>query len=173
MSTLLANFDRVKAIKGWMKTPGQGLEALWKKIIALMLLLWRPATLCLCDSIFTALSGYLGLALKQETLILSPTWMRTYLTALIPLVAMRLGVLTACGVYRIVARHTGVRDIAVIGFSTLVSSFLFGLYVALNAKALPMLDAVGFNGAANAQSMTVYLAIGVAALAGGVLWSRR
>src|SRR5438132_7714821 len=120
MSTLLASFGRVKAIRGWIKTPRQGLEALWNKLRHLLMLLWRRATLCVCDSIFTALSCYLGLALQQETLVLSPTWMRIYLIALVPLLALRLGMLIAFGVYRIVARHVGVRDIAVIGLATLL-----------------------------------------------------
>jgi hypothetical protein len=56
---------------------------------------------------------------------------------------------------------------------TFISLFLFGLYVAVNAIKVPMIDAVGFNGVANAQSVLAYLAIGTAALAGGYLWNRR
>ncbi|MBQ5947226.1 hypothetical protein [Massilia sp. ST3] len=51
--------------------------------------------------------------------------------------------------------------------------FLFGLYVAVNARDKPMLDMVGFNGAATAQSVTTLLAAGLAALAAGYAWSRR
>jgi hypothetical protein len=51
--------------------------------------------------------------------------------------------------------------------------FLFGLYVAANAIKVPMIDAVGFNGAANAHSALAWLAIGCAALAGGFVLNRR
>ncbi|RZA30918.1 MAG: hypothetical protein EOP92_33885 [Lysobacteraceae bacterium] len=51
--------------------------------------------------------------------------------------------------------------------------FLFGLYVALNAKGVPMLDIVGFHGDANLQSAATFLAAGLAALAAGIAWSRR
>ena len=51
---------------------------------------------------------------------------------------------------------------------TFMSLFLFGLYVAVNATRIPMIDAVGFNGAANAQSVLAYLAIGMAALCGWI-----
>jgi hypothetical protein len=54
-----------------------------------------------------------------------------------------------------------------------LSLFLFGLYVAINAPRIPMFDAVGFNGAANMQTVLSYLAIGIAALAGGHAWNRR
>jgi hypothetical protein len=50
---------------------------------------------------------------------------------------------------------------------TFVSLFLFGLYIAVNAVKVPMIDAVGFNGVANAQSVLTYLAIGMVALVGG------
>ena len=56
---------------------------------------------------------------------------------------------------------------------TFISLFLFGLYVAVNAVKVPMIDAVGFNGVANAQSVMTYLAVGVLALAGGFAWNRR
>ena len=56
---------------------------------------------------------------------------------------------------------------------TFISLFLFGLYVAVNAIKVPMIDAVGFNGVANAQSALAYLAIGMAALVGGYVWNRR
>jgi hypothetical protein len=51
--------------------------------------------------------------------------------------------------------------------------FLFGLYVAINARQLPLLDVVGFNGAATAGSVAWTLAAGMAALAAGWAWSRR
>jgi hypothetical protein len=56
---------------------------------------------------------------------------------------------------------------------TFIALFLFGLYVAFNAIKVPMIDAVGFNGVANVQSVLAYLAIGMAALAGGYAWNRR
>ncbi|HLK56728.1 MAG TPA: nucleoside-diphosphate sugar epimerase/dehydratase [Chthonomonadaceae bacterium] len=139
MSTLLASIHRVKAIRGWMKTPLQGLDALWNKLRNLVILFWRRATLCICDTIFTTLSCYLGLALQQESLVLSPTWMRIYVMTLIPLLALRLCVLTAFGVYRIVSRHVGIRDMAVIGLATLVSSLLFWFYLTLeNRMEMPV-----------------------------------
>lgn len=54
---------------------------------------------------------------------------------------------------------------------TFLALFLFGLYVAFQAVKVPMVDAVGFNGAANMQSVLAYLAIGMAALAGGYVWN--
>jgi hypothetical protein len=56
---------------------------------------------------------------------------------------------------------------------TFLALFLFALYVALNATRVPMIDAVGFNGVANLKSVLTYLAIGMAALAGGYVWNRR
>jgi hypothetical protein len=43
----------------------------------------------------------------------------------------------------------------------------------VNAKGVPMMDVVGFHGAANLQSATTILAAGLAALAAGIAWSRR
>jgi hypothetical protein len=51
--------------------------------------------------------------------------------------------------------------------------FLFGLYVMVNAKGVPMMDVVGFHGDANLQSAATILAAGLAALAAGIAWSRR
>ncbi len=51
--------------------------------------------------------------------------------------------------------------------------FLFGLYLMLNARGLPMLDVVGFHGSANLQSAASFLAAGLVALAAGSAWSRR
>jgi len=51
--------------------------------------------------------------------------------------------------------------------------FLFGLYVMVNAKGVPMMDAVGFHGDANLQSATVFFVAGLAAVAAGLAWSRR
>lgn len=51
--------------------------------------------------------------------------------------------------------------------------FLFGLYVAVNARGIPMLDVLGFNGAATAQSAASTLAAGLTALCAGYVWSRR
>lgn len=54
-----------------------------------------------------------------------------------------------------------------------LSLFLFGLYVAIQAKGIPMMDVVGFHGAATVGSAAVFLAAGLAAIAAGVAWSRR
>lgn len=51
--------------------------------------------------------------------------------------------------------------------------FLFGLYVAINAKGIPMMDVVGFHGAATLQSAMTFLAAGLLALAAGLAWTRR
>jgi len=51
--------------------------------------------------------------------------------------------------------------------------FLFGLYVMVNAKGMPMLDVVGFHGDATARSALAFFAAGLAALAAGIGWSRR
>jgi hypothetical protein len=51
--------------------------------------------------------------------------------------------------------------------------FLFWAYVSLNAKGMPLLDAVGFLGDANATSIMTWLAAGALALAGGYAWNRR
>lgn len=50
--------------------------------------------------------------------------------------------------------------------------FLFGLYVAVNARQVAMLDVVGFNGAADAHSVAATFAAGLAALCLGFLASR-
>lgn len=57
--------------------------------------------------------------------------------------------------------------------SLFLALFLFGLYLAVNVRLVPIIDAVGFNGVANLQSMTAWLAVAGAALAGGYLWNRR
>ncbi|MDB5919668.1 MAG: hypothetical protein JWR40_3902 [Massilia sp.] len=56
---------------------------------------------------------------------------------------------------------------------TFLALFLFWLYVASQATRVPMVDAVGFNGAANVQSVLAYLAIGMALVAAGYCWNRR
>jgi hypothetical protein len=54
-----------------------------------------------------------------------------------------------------------------------LSLFLFGLYVAINATGAPLLDAVGFNGAANLHSAGMYALLGALALGGGYLLNAR
>ncbi|NHZ39071.1 hypothetical protein [Massilia aquatica] len=54
-----------------------------------------------------------------------------------------------------------------------LSLFLFGFYVALNASGAPRIDAVGFNGVANLDSIGLYALVGVLALAGGYLYNAR
>jgi hypothetical protein len=51
--------------------------------------------------------------------------------------------------------------------------FLFWVYVAFNARTAPMLDAFGFNGVANVQSMTAWLCAGALAMAAAYAWNRR
>ncbi|MGZ8320439.1 MAG: hypothetical protein ACXWVD_15165, partial [Telluria sp.] len=51
--------------------------------------------------------------------------------------------------------------------------FLFGVYVAVQVKGVPMLDPVGFSGAATAGSMAAFLCTGVAAAVAGYWWNRR
>ena len=55
---------------------------------------------------------------------------------------------------------------------TFLALLLFGMYLASLAIKVPMVDAVGFNGAANPESALTYVAIGRAALAAGYLWNR-
>jgi hypothetical protein len=54
---------------------------------------------------------------------------------------------------------------------TFVALFLFGLYVAINAVKLPIMDAFGFNGVATIASSTTLLAAGAAALLAGLAWN--
>ncbi len=54
-----------------------------------------------------------------------------------------------------------------------LSLFLFGMYVTVQAPKMTMLDAVGFNGSANAASIGMYFTVAVAALAAGYFWNRR
>jgi hypothetical protein len=54
-----------------------------------------------------------------------------------------------------------------------LSLFLFWFYVALNAGKAPPLDAVGFLGVANTQSILTWMVAGAIALAGGYWWNRR
>ena len=51
--------------------------------------------------------------------------------------------------------------------------FLFALFVAINASNVPRLDLVGFNGVANAASVTMYALIALGALVAGWFLSRR
>lgn len=51
--------------------------------------------------------------------------------------------------------------------------FLFGLYVATQAKGVPMMDVVGFHGDATLASSATFLAAGLAFVAAGVAWTRR
>ena len=51
--------------------------------------------------------------------------------------------------------------------------FLFGLYVMLNVKGVPMLDIVGVHGDASLTSAITFVAAGLAALLAGHAWSRR
>jgi len=54
-----------------------------------------------------------------------------------------------------------------------LSLFLFWFYIALNAGRVPRLDAVGFLGVADAQSILTWMVAGAIALAGGYWWNRR
>jgi hypothetical protein len=51
--------------------------------------------------------------------------------------------------------------------------FLFGMYVMVQARGLPMMDVIGFHGAATLASSAAFLMAGLVALAAGVAWSRR
>lgn len=54
-----------------------------------------------------------------------------------------------------------------------LSLFLFGLYVAVNAPKVALIDAAGFNGAATVASAATWMSIGLLALVAGYLWNRR
>lgn len=56
---------------------------------------------------------------------------------------------------------------------TLLGLFLFGLYISLNAPDLPVVDAVGFNGVANVNSVTMYLAFAITATSIGFVYNRQ
>lgn len=56
---------------------------------------------------------------------------------------------------------------------TFLALFLFWVYVAVNARKVPVLDALGFLGVANAQSMLVWGTAGMVALVAGYWWNRR
>lgn len=56
---------------------------------------------------------------------------------------------------------------------TFLALFLFGFYVALNAKTVPMLDLVGFNGAATAESIMTHLAVAIGASLIGFAYNRQ
>jgi hypothetical protein len=55
---------------------------------------------------------------------------------------------------------------------TFVSVFLVWIYIALNAPEIPMFDIVGFNHAANTESILIYLSIGICAVLAGVTYNR-
>ena len=55
---------------------------------------------------------------------------------------------------------------------TFLALYLFGVYVALNATNVALLDVVGFNGAANLASMKIQLGIAVLSLTAGYLYNR-
>jgi hypothetical protein len=54
---------------------------------------------------------------------------------------------------------------------TFVALFLFGLYVAVNAVKVPLMDAFGFNGVATTGSSMTLLVAGAAALLAGLAWN--
>lgn len=54
---------------------------------------------------------------------------------------------------------------------TFVAVFLFWLYIATNATSVPMLDIVGFNGAANTESILICLSIGICAVLAGAAYN--
>lgn len=56
---------------------------------------------------------------------------------------------------------------------TFLSLFLFGLYVAVNAVKVPVIDIFGFNGVANSHSMSWQVMLGLCALAAGHFYNRR
>jgi hypothetical protein len=56
---------------------------------------------------------------------------------------------------------------------TFCALFLFGLYIAANETKTAFIDAVAFNGAANAQSALAWCMIGLACAAAGYAWNRR
>lgn len=51
--------------------------------------------------------------------------------------------------------------------------FLLAVYIAANVPHIALVDMVGFQGSANAVSISAYLVTGALALAGGYLWNRR
>jgi hypothetical protein len=55
---------------------------------------------------------------------------------------------------------------------TFTALLLFGLYVALSVTRVPMLDVVGFNGAATLASALTFLALGAATLGAGFVGNR-
>jgi hypothetical protein len=55
---------------------------------------------------------------------------------------------------------------------TFLALFLFGIYVALNARKEAVIDIVGFNGAANLGSMQTQLIIAAISLTAGYLYNR-
>lgn len=84
-----------------------------------------------CDGILTCVSGYVAICLRFSEFPLPSDWTHLYFMILAPLVACRLIALTFTGVYRIAPRHTGIRDLQVIGLSTLISSVAFTGYIGL------------------------------------------
>lgn len=56
---------------------------------------------------------------------------------------------------------------------TFLALFLFGLYVAVNATKVPMIDVFGFNGAANVQTILTQCVITVLSLFGGYWYNQR
>ncbi|MBC3910144.1 hypothetical protein [Undibacterium umbellatum] len=56
---------------------------------------------------------------------------------------------------------------------TFLSLFLFGLYVAVNAVKVPVIDIFGFNGVANSQSISWQVMLGLCTLIAGYFYNRR
>lgn len=91
----------------------------------------RPAALGLLDAFCAALSGYLAFGLRLGQVPIEPKWMSLYIATLLPLIAFRLIGLAVFGVYRIAARHVGLRDALRIALATFMGSGLFAGYIAV------------------------------------------
>jgi len=88
---------------------------------------WRAA-LAAIDAALAGASLYVAFALRFGSAVLAPDWVLMFQEALIPIIAFRVLTLFAFGIYRISARHTSIRDLEVIGLSTLISSLAFAAY---------------------------------------------
>jgi hypothetical protein len=106
-------------------------------------------------------------AVLLALLFTAPVLLRWMLTAPLRAAALLCGVLALSAAAGLLGGLSGTAR-------AFLSLFLFGLYVSTQARTVPVLDAVGFNGVATGVTVTGYLLVGNCLFAGG-LWlaSRR
>src|SRR5689334_5234262 len=92
---------------------------------------YQTVALILLDSALAAFSLFAALTLRYGVTATSADLFEIYRASLPWLLVFRTISLQVFGIYRIATRHTGVRDVQVIGASTIVGSIVFGIFIRL------------------------------------------